>query len=265
MALRHGTCAGPLAVAFALGGCLEFSPHAFPLDERDRDVHRRSLERLLAQPAPDVVRFAVIGDTQGDFAETEHAIARLNERDDLSFVVQVGDFTHQGIGPEYSAMNGIFRRLRVPYFVVVGNHDLIANGTDIYEHMYGARNLVFTWARIRFVLFDSNGVEYGWDGSRPDLALLRRALVPDGEYDQAILFGHIDPTNPDWDPALREPYFALLRDAAIGVSFYGHSHAAQEYERDGARFYIPGAVDHRTYIVASVHPDGRVDVERRPF
>ena len=252
-------------LVLATAGCLEYSPHALPLDHVHRDMHRKSLEQLLAQPEPEVLRFAVVGDTQGDFSEAEKAIAQLNERDDLSLVIQVGDFTHQGIGPEYKAMNGIFRRLRAPHFVVVGNHDLLANGSDIYDRMFGARDFAFTYARTRFVLFDSNGVEYGWDGRRPDLGFLRRVLEPSDEFDRAILFTHIDPSNPDWDPALREPYYDLVREFGVRASFYGHGHPPLEFERDGSMFYRPGAVDYRTYIIASVHPDGRIEIERRHF
>jgi predicted phosphodiesterase len=265
MAKRSDGFGAVAAFALLLAGCLEYSPHAIPLDERDTDVHRKSLERLLSRPAPEVLRFAVIGDTQGDFNETEEIIGLLKERDDLSFVIQVGDLTHQGVGPEYRAMNALFRRLRVPYFVVIGNHDLLANGGDIYDHMFGARNFAFTYAGTRFVLFDSNALEYGYDATTPDLDLLREALSAGEEYRQAILFSHLDPGAGEWDPALREPYFELVRERAIEVSFYGHGHAPREFERDGSTFYIVGAVDHRTFIVATVQPDGRIDVERTSF
>jgi predicted phosphodiesterase len=266
----RGVCRAALALALALalslGGCFQYSPHAIPLDEADTDVHRKSLERLLAQPAPEVLRFAVVGDTHGNFDDAETAVEYLNRRDDLSFVVQAGDFTHQGTGPEFRKMNSIFRRLRVPYFVVVGVHDLLANGGDIYDHMFGPRNLVFTYARTRFVLFDANAPEYGFNATLPDLDLLRRALASDREaYDEAVMLSHIDPSSPDWDPALREPYFALLRETGVKVSLHGHGHKPHEFEQDGARFYLPGSVLFRTLLLVSVHPDGQIDVERSPF
>jgi predicted phosphodiesterase len=262
---RRARVAALAAIALALGGCLEYSPHAVPQDGADRDVHRKSLERLLASPAPDVLRFAVVGDTQGDFDEAEEVVAQVNARDDLSFVVQVGDFTHLGLAPEFTAMNAIFRRLRVPYFVAVGNHDLLANGGDVYDSMFGARNLAFTYGRTRFVLFDANAVEYGFDGTIPDLALLAGALADREAYDEAILFSHIGPNNSDWDPAVREPFLAFVSELGVKASFHGHAHDPGESEHDGSIFYVAGAVDRRSFIIASVHPDGRIEVERRGF
>jgi 3',5'-cyclic AMP phosphodiesterase CpdA len=260
---RRGGALAAVVVAVTVGGCLEYSPHAIPQGESETDVNRKSIERLLAQPAPETIRFGVLGDTQGDFDEAEVAVEWLNGYDDLSFVVQVGDFTHLGTAPEYRVMNKILRELRVPYLVVVGNHDLLANGGDIYDHMYGPRDLAFTYGRTRFVLMDTNGVEYGMDATAPDLAFLRGALADREAYDQPILFAHIDPFNGDFDPALREPYFALLQELGIRVSFYGHGHKPGEpHQRDGSVLQVVGAVDYRTFLVCTVHPDGRIDVER---
>lgn len=252
-----------VSLALALGGCLDYSPHAIPLGDADTAVHRRSLERLLAEPAPEVLRFAVVGDAQASFDEAEQLVAALNRRDDLSFVVQVGDFTHVGTSPEYRAMNALFRELRAPYFVAVGNHDLLGNGGDVYDRMFGERYLAFSYAGTRVVLLDSNAVEYGFDGTTPDLERVRAMATADPDADHVVLVAHVDPSS-EWDPALREPYYALVRELGVEVSFYGHGHEPHAFERDGSRFYLPGAVDRRTYLVTMVG-EGGVEVERRWF
>jgi 3',5'-cyclic AMP phosphodiesterase CpdA len=240
-------------------GCLEYSPNATP-DERD--LHRKAAERLQSQQPPEVLRFAVVGDTQGDFDEAEEIVGLLRRRDDLSLVIQLGDFTHLGLAPEYQLMHDIFRRLPVPYFVVIGAHEYFANGWHIYSRMFGPKDFAFTFARTRFILFDSNSVEFAFDGTVPDLAFVAAQLAPSPDHDRAFLFSHADPLSPDWDDRLRETYFALLRDAGVEASFHAHSHEPGEFERDGVHYFVAGAVDKRTYLVVTAPPDGPAQIER---
>jgi hypothetical protein len=245
--------------------CLEYSPHALSSAGPARDLHARGVERLLATPPPDVLRFAVIGDTQLHFDQTRLVVDRVNERADVAFAVQVGDLTHHGLAFEYREMHEVLGRLHVPYFVAVGNHDLLANGGDLFARLYGARNLAFTWARTRFVLADTNALEAGFDGTVPDLAFLEGALAPGPDHDQAFLFSHCNPQSPDFDPRLLEPFLGVLRDAGASASFHGHGHHYAESVRDGVSYYVVDAVDERTYLVVTVHAAGGFEVERVPF
>lgn len=257
-----------LAIAWlALGtGCLqlEYSPHAATLDERESELHRKAKERLAASPPAEVLRVALVGDTQFAFDEARDVVAALNARGDLAFVVQLGDFTHTGVRFEFVEMNEIFARLRVPYFVVVGIHDLVGNGEAIYLRMFGPLDDAFTAGRTRFVLFDSNSLETGFDGTVPDLARLRRLTEPDGSFDRVVLMSHIAPHTADFDPALEEGYEALLRAQRSVVSFHAHEHGPREGEIAGTPLWVADAVEHRTYLLATIGPDG-VRVERVPF
>lgn len=73
-------------------------------------------------------------------------------------------------------MNDLFERLRAPYFVVVGNRDLLGNGGRIYEAFFGPRNYDFTYQRTRFVFLDTNSREYGFGNRVPDLAWLEQRI-----------------------------------------------------------------------------------------
>jgi 3',5'-cyclic AMP phosphodiesterase CpdA len=259
----------PAALAALLAGaaCFEYSPHALPDEERHRAVHGRSLARLGARPPPDRLRFAVLGDTQLGLDETADAIDALNRRDDLAFVVQLGDFTHNALAREYELTNDLFAELRVPYFVVVGNHDLIANGRDVYERMFGPPDLAFTWAEARFVLLDTNSREAGMDGSVPDVAWLADALAQDpaAPHRRAFVFSHCDPTSSDFDPALVAPFIEALRAGGVAISFHGHRHSDADYERDGVRFRVADDVDGRAWYLVAERDDGGFDVEKVGF
>jgi 3',5'-cyclic AMP phosphodiesterase CpdA len=256
----------PLALLVA-AGCLEYSPHAVDLDGSERDLHSKALARLAAAPAPAVVRFAVVGDTQLAFDEAEEAVDHLNGRADLAFVVQAGDFTNFGLLPEYRLMNHIFERLRVPYFVVIGIHEYLGNGEDIYDRMFGPTDFSFTFAGTRFVLFDSNSREFAFDGSVPDLGWLAAQLPPggDGTYDRAVLFSHVAPGHGDFDPRLEEPYVALLRSQPSVISFHAHEHRFRFDDATGTPIYLADSVNHRSYLVATLLPDGAIGVERISF
>lgn len=249
-----------------LAGCFELSPHAVVLDASERALHARALASLAATPPGEgeVVRFALVGDTQLAFDEAADAVAHLNARGDLAFVVQLGDFTHVGLLPEYRRMNAIFARLEVPYFVVVGIHDLLGNGGEIYARMFGPRNATFTFGRTRFVLFDSNSRAEGFRGDVPDLAWLGGQLARDGPHDRTVLLSHVAPGTGDFDPALVEAYDALLSAIGPVISFHAHEHRPRFEDRAGTPVWIADSVDHRSYLVATVGP-GAVEVERVAF
>jgi hypothetical protein len=140
-------------------------------------------------------------------------------------------------------MNERFARLRVPYFVVIGIHDYLGNGEEIYGEMFGAPNLAFTFQGTRFVLFDSNSREFGFDGTVPDLAWLAAQLSVDGTYDRAVLFSHVPPATSDFDPALVQGYDALLRAQPSVISFHGHEEAARYEEQEGTPVYMVDGID----------------------
>jgi 3',5'-cyclic AMP phosphodiesterase CpdA len=252
------------ALALGLVGCLEFSPHALPMDESERDLHQKALERLRSQPAPQVLRFAVVGDTQRYFDHAEDAVESINRRDDLSFVVQMGDFVNFGLLPEYQAMNRVFRRLDVPYFVVVGVHDLFANGGDIYRAMFGPYDLSFTYGRTRFVLYNANSLQFGNDGTVPDLPWLAAQIAPRPEHDDVIVFAHVDPDALELDASLREPLHDMFRNT-VDLRIHAHAHKLVMSEVDGVPFVVADSVDHRSYLVVTVGPGMRPEVEKVDF
>jgi hypothetical protein len=114
-------------------------------------------------------------------------------------------------------------------------------------------------------MLDDNSRELAFDGSVPDLDFLAAQLAPDDDHDLAVLFAHIPPGTSDFDPALVERYDELLRTHAPVVSFHGHEPAFRFEERGGMPLYVSDPVRERTYLVATVLPEGRVEVERIAF
>jgi 3',5'-cyclic AMP phosphodiesterase CpdA len=253
--------AAVVALAAAALGCFQVSPHELPRDAEDADVHARSLAAL-GEPPPGPVRIAVVGDCQRSFDEAGEMVESVNRRGDVAFLVQLGDLTHLGTTFEFEVMNRILRGLRVPYFVVVGNHDLVGNGREVYAHMFGALDLAFTYGRIRFVLLNTNSREYAFRGDVPDLAWLSEQLAPDAEHDRAVVFGHLAPNGLDFDQSLHAPYLDILREAGVSLSMHGHAHKFELWEEEGVRLMVADSVEHRNYAVVTLREDGTADVEQ---
>jgi 3',5'-cyclic-AMP phosphodiesterase len=254
-----------LGVLVSTIACLEYSPHVLTGADYERSSNTKAVARILARPAPEVLRFAVVGDTQLCFDETADAIASLSRRDDLAFVIQVGDFTNFGIGREFELMYELFGALPVPYLVVIGIHDYLGNGEELFDDVFGRHDLAFTFARTRFVLFDSNSREFAFDGTVPDLAWLAREAAPGPGHDRTVFVSHIAPNDGDFDPALRDAYLALVRAAAPAISLHGHLHAFRSEVVEGVPIVVADAMQGRSYLVVTVTPDGAFDVERVGF
>jgi predicted phosphodiesterase len=245
-----------------LAACLEWSPHQLPTDESERDLNRKAVERIVATPV-DRLRFAVVGDTQRSFDHAEDVVEALNRRDDIQFVVQMGDFANVGLWLEFREMNEIFSRLDVPYLVVVGVHDLFSNGRAIYEEMFGPRDFAFTHGRVRFVVFDDNSGRH--EGGVPDVAWIEAALAPSSDHDRALAFSHVPLGHGGVDAALSPLVEAALAEGGVEISFHSHAHRFEIFERGGLTFVIADSVDHRSYVVVSQGEDGAFDLEKVDF
>ncbi|GAO02409.1 metallophosphoesterase [Anaeromyxobacter sp. PSR-1] len=247
------------ALAVLASGCLEYSPYALP---ENKGLNRKAVGALLATPPAEPLRVALLGDTQLAFDEAEDAVGLVNGLDGVSFAIQLGDFTDLGLLREYELMHDVFARLRVPWLVVLGNHDMLGGGDAIYDRMFGARNLVFTWGRTRFVLLDTNAREYGFPEDVPDLEWLDAQLAPDGAHDRAVVVAHVPPWHEDFNAALRQPYLDLLAARGVTDSFYAHVHRYGVREESGVRLWTADALTGRSILLLTLPAAGEPLVEQ---
>lgn len=250
--------AAPLCLTLLVGcGFFPFSPYEARLDEDQRDLHAKNLARLFAKEPALPLKIVLIGDTQVWHTETRDAVARINEIEGLDFAIQMGDLTEFGMAKEFRWVQGHLAKLDVPYFVVVGNHDLLANGRALYELMFGRTDFFFDRAGVRFVFLDSNSREYGFDGTIPNIHFLRSALDAPGAHERAVVIAHVPPWNPDFDSDLEEAYTRSLSERGVDISAHGHTHRSEDsfiYD-DGVRYVVPPAMESRVFVVIEFGED----------
>ena len=130
-------------------------------------------------PGDDTVTFAFVGDSQRFYDELERFIDTVNAIDEIDFIILAGDISDFGLLEEFELIHEQLSGLNKPYFGVVGNHDVVARGEEIFERMFGPLNYTFTYRSVKFIAHNTNGKEYP-DKEVPDMNWLRSALVTDG-------------------------------------------------------------------------------------
>ncbi len=249
---------------------LEFSPNDHRVPEEFTNLTRKNLARLQARPlAPaDTLRFVFTGDSQQFYDEAEDLVASVNQQPGIAFMLVAGDISDFGLAREMRWVDEKLRKLTVPYLTVVGNHDLVGNGRAAYQHVFGPLNYSFVYGDTKFVLVDTNGREYNFNGQVPDLNWLRPQLATlDGARRQVVV-SHVPPTNSDFDPALRLPYVQALREApGLVFEMNGHNHQSTIGQpfNDGVTYVNSDAFSERRYMVVTVWGDRGFRIKRVTF
>ena len=216
---------------------------------------RHTLNRVAAK---DSFKFIVIGDSQRFYDELRDFVANVNQRKDVSFIVLNGDITDFGLNKEYKWINRELSRLNIPYLAVIGNHDMLANGSLLYKQMFGAENFSFHYGETKFICLNSSSREKGFDGSLPDLDWLKTELKDLSRYRNAFVISHVPPFHKDFDKTLAAPYNnALVESKKIRLSIHGHDHNYSTSHPYGSEieYLVSGTINKRSYSLISVTDD----------
>ncbi len=249
----------PFFISFLLfWGCNsdEYSPNQ--RFNRRTVVHSNhlQLQKLSTKKPGERIRIALSGDTQRSYAESKKFVQHINARDDIDFVILNGDISDFGLLLEFDGIYRIYAELKVPFIAVIGNHDLVANGQQIYERMFGPLNFTFTYGTVKFVCHDTNGREYDFDGSTPSLAWLNKELTLSSDISHLVAISHVAPTDDDFDPALAKPYRQLLnKKTGVIASIHSHNHQPLKihYEEEkGIPFIITNAIVNHAYALIDI-------------
>lgn len=262
--LKLSSFLGILMVLVSACDLIEYSPNQIVLDDDERELNAKNIEILQATPEKDTLKFVLMGDTQRFYDEADGFVKSVNQQEGLDFVIHAGDITDFGLAKEFRWVNDIMKRINVPYITVIGNHDLIANGPNVYKEMFGPLNFSFIYSGVKFLFYDSNAIEYGYDGTVPDLKWIERELKDTSLYDWAIPVSHIPPYNPDTDLSKEEAFTHMLAQTGkVTLSLHGHQHAFSEEEKygNGIIYLVSTTVEKKGYAIITFS-DGKFSSER---
>lgn len=239
-------------------GCnsTEYSPNQKFNRNSATDVNAREINNLPLKAPGATIKIAVSGDTQRKYKESDEFVELINSRNDIDFVMLNGDISDFGLLQEFNGIYGIYNKLNVPFISVIGNHDLVANGSDVYKRMFGPLNFTFIYAGVKFICHDTNGREYDFNGTTPNMKWLKDNLTTDARATRLIAFSHVPPTDGDFDPKLAVPYQNLLNQApGMIASIHSHQHQSQviRYQNENSiPFIITNAIVNRAFTLITI-------------
>ncbi len=211
-----------ISSVFILIGCdlFQYSPYTANVDDSQSNLNAVNISRL-GDGNPNSFKFAVIADSHEDYDHLRKNIENINSRSDLEFVIHLGDLTDYGLIKEYEWTNNLLSELKIPFFVVLGNHDCLSNGKLIFRKMYGEFNFAFSYAGVKFICFNNNCWEF--ENGVPDFMWLENQLN-DGECINKIVACHVPPGADQMDAENSTKYKNLMEKYNMGLSLHGHVH-----------------------------------------
>jgi 3',5'-cyclic AMP phosphodiesterase CpdA len=257
---RAGRAALALITGLALlSGCelIEFSPNQTSTPAAYADLTAKNLAALAQKrlPAGDTLRFVFTGDSQRFYSEAEDLVASVNQQPGISFLVVAGDISDFGLGREMRWVHDKLKKLNVPYLTVVGNHDHAGNGRQIYQEVFGPLDYVFTYAGTRFIMLNTNGREYRFDGTVPNIGWLQQQLADTVGVQRQVVINHVPPMDEDFDRQLEQPYVHALKAAPrVALALNGHRHdfgISQPYG-EGLTLINSYSFEKRRYVILTL-------------
>ncbi|SNR50347.1 metallophosphoesterase family protein [Hymenobacter mucosus] len=252
----------PLVAAGALlSGCelLEFSPndHRSPSDKQD--LTAKNLAALAATPLPagDTLRFVYTGDSQRFYNDAKDLVASVNRQTGVQFMIVAGDISDFGMAREMWWVDDHLRNLKIPYLTVIGNHDQVGNGREAYKAIFGPLNYSFVYGDTKFIMTDTNGREYNFNGKIPDMNWVRPQLQ-DASVRRHVIISHVPPQDDDFDPAVRDAYAQALREdprLVFEMNAHRHSFSVGQPFNDGVTYVNSYAFERRKYLIVTVWGD----------
>ena len=253
-----------------LWGCdklFEYTTYSANVSDGKLNTNQKNLTLLEQQESfgnPEKFSVAFISDNHKYYNSLIDALESINENQDIELIIHGGDMTDGGMLKEYDLFYDAMEDYSdLPYFPVIGNHDCLANGRNIYNDMYGDENFSFSYKNCYFIFW--NDVRWEVNNEEPDFDWLYRQLKSsDEKYNHVFVVAHIPPFGDQFTFLYREFYERVLDSFNVDLSIHGHQHEYSESTIDSTDYLVIGATSKDGYFVMDV--DGKeITLKRKTF
>lgn len=252
------------AVCVLLAACdmFEYHPYSTHIDGKTglHSLYIPMIEQLCS--GKEIVRFAVVTDTQGSYNELENAVSLIRQRGDIDFIIHGGDQSDFGLPKEFVWCRDIMEKSCLPYVSVIGNHDCLGNGEHTFEYIYGNSNFSFNAGFVHFLCLNTVALEYDYSNPVPDLAFIEndRRNVEDinaGHPDsivRTICVMHSRPLDEQFNNNVAKVFDNYLTYFPQTFCINGHNHRHEVFNAfdTGILYYGCENMHARTFYIFTV-------------
>lgn len=257
--LIYATC---FCLTGIITGCDMIEYHPYDLDIKgETGINAKNIERIRkATTGKKEIRFVVISDTQRWYDETNLAVDFINEMDSIDFVLHAGDISDFGLKMEFEKQRDILNKLKVPYVVIIGNHDCLGTGPEVFNRVFGENNYSFDAGEVHFVCLNTNALEFDHSVEVPDLDFLEKDLKNVPSTTKKTVFAmHAGPFSDQFNGNICDVTHLILKEFPgfqFGVYGHGHSRSVDEFFKDGITYYECACAKKREVLRFTINEEG---------
>lgn len=249
-----------LLIALSFVACDSvFDVHPYDVRIKGRtDINSSNISRIESLCRDkDTIRFAVITDSHQWYDDLRREIDDINRRDSIDFVLHLGDLTDFGSTQEYHWTRDVLQRLRVPYVAMQGNHDCLGTGNEVFRKMFGDNDFSFIAGMVKFVMINTNAIEYDYSEPVPDFDFLEEAKKDSLLFTRSVFCMHAAPYSEQFNNNVVKPFKHCLEDFPnLMFCLYGHGHQTEEADilKNGILFYETASAQKLEYRIFIITP-----------
>lgn len=246
---------------FFMSACDMLESHPYDVHLKRKDINKKNIEQIEANcQGKDTIRFVWMGDVQRAYDEAQDMVRDINAREGIDFVLNGGDMTDFGMVREFDWVEDVMEELKVPHVSLIGNHDLLGNGKDVFEAMYGDMNFSFIAGHTKIICLNTNALEFDYSVPVPDFNFMYEELSDTltREYHQTIVTMHAHPFGEQFNNNTVH-FFQYFVRTYKNILFCTHAHTHQytinDYFDDGILYYCCASAKKRHYLIFTVSRD----------
>ncbi|MDD3323077.1 MAG: metallophosphoesterase [Paludibacter sp.] len=176
--------------------------------------------------------------------DLENAVKDLNMQKNIDFVLVAGDDTDLGDSVSFKITKQILDKLKIPYFISIGNHDTNSGGTEsiYFNAVFGSDTFSFKHNEYQFIGFPTSPLDKKSKAhiTGKDLKFIKSKLKENGKKNPVFLMTHYPMLDGDVDNW--GDLYKILRKYNIKAILGGHYHRNVILNYDE----IPGIVNRST-------------------